>query len=62
MHGYGFKLSTFRWRFWTLDWMHFCLGGLFLILRRVRNRHVRILPNTFMDGEMALTDECGEMT
>jgi len=45
-----------------MDWMHFCLGGLFLILRRVRNRHVRILPNTFMDGEMALTDECGEMT
>ena|SRR4029077_20351340 len=62
MHGYGFKLSTFRRRFWVLDWMHFCLGGLFRILRRVRNRHLRILPNTLMDGEMALKDECGEMT
>jgi len=42
--------------------MQLYLAGLFRILRRVRNRHTRILPNTRMDGDMTLSEECDEMT
>jgi hypothetical protein len=54
VHGCNVNSSTFRLKFWALDWMQLCLGGLFRFVRSVRNGHALILPNLRRNGDITL--------